>query len=88
MGPQDAIDVTREAIVMMLTVSAPVLLCGLAVGLLVGIVQAMTQVQESTLSLVPKIVAMLVALGLSLPWLIDRMVHFSRDLITNIPQHL
>ena len=88
MAPQDAIDVAREAIVMMLTVSAPVLVCGLVVGLLIGILQAMTQVQESTLSFVPKIVAMLVVLGLSLPWLIDQMVHFSRELITNIPRHL
>lgn len=88
MAPQDAIDVAREAIVMMLTVSAPVLVCGLAIGLLIGILQAMTQVQESTLSFVPKIVAMLVVLGLSLPWLIDQMVHFSHDLITNIPRHL
>ncbi|MCE9556324.1 MAG: flagellar biosynthesis protein FliQ [Planctomycetes bacterium] len=88
MAPQDAIDVAREAIVMMLTVSAPVLVCGLAVGLLIGILQAMTQVQESTLSFVPKIVAMLVVLGLSLPWLIDQMVYFSRELITNIPRHL
>lgn len=88
MAPQDAIDVAREAIVMMLTVSAPVLACGLAVGLLIGILQAMTQVQESTLSFVPKIVAMLVVLGLSLPWLIDQMVYFSRELILNIPRHL
>jgi len=88
MNPQDAVDVAREAIVMMLTVSAPVLVCGLIVGLLIGILQAMTQVQESTLSFVPKIVAMLVVLGLSLPWLLDQMVQFSRDLITNIPRHL
>jgi flagellar biosynthetic protein FliQ len=88
MSPQDAIDVAREAIMMMLTVSAPLLLCGLAVGLFIGILQAMTQVQESTLSLVPKLVAMLLALGLSLPWLIDQLVHFSRELITNIPRHL
>jgi len=88
MNPQDIVDLAREAIVMMLTISAPVLMCGLAVGLLVGILQAMTQVQESTLSLIPKLLAMLAVLGLSLPWLIDQMVHFSRDLITNIPRHL
>jgi len=88
MAPQDIIDLAREAIVMMLTISAPVLLCGLAVGLLVGILQAMTQVQEATLSLIPRLVAMLAVLGLLLPWLLDQMVHFSRDLILNIPRHL
>jgi flagellar biosynthetic protein FliQ len=85
---QDVVDLARDAIVMMLTISAPVLICGLVVGLLVGILQAMTQIQESTLSLIPKLLAMLAVLGLSLPWLIDQLVHFSRDLITNIPRHL
>lgn len=88
MLPQDAVDLTREAIVLMLTISAPVLVCGLIVGLVVGFLQAITQVQESTLSMVPKIVAMLAALALTLPWAIDQLVHFSRDLITNIPRHL
>ena len=88
MSPEDAIDLAREAIMLMLLVSAPVLLAGLAVGLLIGLFQALTQIQEQTVSFVPKIVAMVLVLSLSLPWLINQMVQYSHDLITNIPRHL
>ena len=85
MGPQDAIDLGREAILIALMVGAPVLLVGTAVGLLIGLIQALTQVQDQTVSFVPKIIAMIAALGVCLPWLIRQMVEYSHDLITNIP---
>jgi basic amino acid/polyamine antiporter, APA family len=59
MDPQTAIDLVREAIVMTLIVSAPVLVVGMGVGLIVGLLQAVTQIQEQTLSFVPKLVAAL-----------------------------
>ena len=55
------------------------------IGLLVGLIQALTQIQEQTVAFVPKLIAMVVALGLSLPWVLTRLVEYSRELISNIP---
>jgi len=70
---------------MTLLVAAPVLLAGITVGLLVGLFQALTQIQEQSIAFVPKIVAMMLVLSFTLPWLITQMVRFSSDLITGIP---
>ncbi len=85
MGPQDAIDLGREAIWTALLVGAPVLLAGMAVGLIVGLLQALTQIQEQTIAFVPKIVAMVLVLSFTLPWLIARMLEYSGELIGGIP---
>ena len=69
-----------------LLVSAPILLVGIGVGLLIGLLQALTQIQDQTLSFVPKILAMLTAFAIGLPWLIQRMVEYSGTLISNIPR--
>jgi flagellar biosynthetic protein FliQ len=63
-------------------------LAGLVVGLVVGLLQAVTQVQEQTVAFVPKLVAMVLVLSMTLPWLINHMVQYSHDLIANIPQTL
>ena len=60
----------------------------MVVGLAVGLLQAMTQVQEQTVSFLPKLVAMIIVLSLSLPWLVNEMVRYSHDLIVNIPNTL
>ena len=86
MEPQQAIDLGREAMSMALLVSAPVLLVGIGVGLLIGLLQALTQIQDQALSFVPKILAMLTAFAIGLPWLIQRMVEYSGTLISNIPR--
>ena len=86
MEPQQAIDLGREAMSMALLVSAPVLLVGIATRLLIGLLQALTQIQDQTLSFVPKILAMLTAFAIGLPWLIQRMVEYSGTLISNIPR--
>lgn len=88
MNPQDAIDLSREALNIALVIGAPVLLAGMAVGLIVGLLQAVTQVQEQTISFVPKLVAMVLVLSLMLPWLVHQMVQYSHDLIVNIPNTL
>ena len=88
MNPQDAIDLGREAVNMALVIGAPVLLAGMAVGLVVGLLQAVTQIQEQTVSFVPKLVAMVLVLSLMLPWLVHQMVQYSHDLIVNIPNTL
>ncbi len=85
MSPQDAIDLGREAIVITLLMASPVLLSGMFVGLAVGLLQALTQIQEQTVSFVPKIVAMILALSFTLPWLVTRMLQYSTDLIEQIP---
>jgi flagellar biosynthetic protein FliQ len=88
MNPQDAIDLGREAVNIALVIGAPVLVTGMIVGLVVGLLQAVTQIQEQTVSFLPKLVAMVLVLSLTLPWLIQQMVQYSHDLITNIPNTL
>lgn len=85
MDPQQAIDLGREAIWTALLIGSPVLLSGMVVGLLIGLFQALTQIQEQTVAFVPKIVAMVLALSIALPWLIARMLQYSTELIEGIP---
>jgi flagellar biosynthetic protein FliQ len=88
MDPQTAVDLTRQAIMTTLLICAPVLVAGLIVGLLVGLLQAATQVQEQTLSFVPKLVAMLVVTSIGMPWLVSRLVTYFHDLVQGIPSSL
>jgi flagellar biosynthesis protein FliQ len=88
MDPQDAIDLAREAVMITLWISAPVLIVGMAVGLLVGLIQALTQIQEQTVAFVPKLFAMILVLSLMLPWLISQMVDYTHELFENIPKSL
>ncbi len=88
MSPQDAVDLGRQAALAALMLGGPVLASGLVVGLVVGLLQAITQVQEPTVSFVPKLVAMVLVLSFLLPWLINQMVQYSHDLIVNIPNTL
>lgn len=85
MDASQAIEIGREAIMTGLIIVAPILLIGILVALGVGLLQAVTQVQDQTISFVPKIIAMVAALAFCLPWLIERLVEYSRLLITNIP---
>jgi flagellar biosynthesis protein FliQ len=88
MDAQSAVDLGREALSLSLIIGAPVLLAGVLVGLVIGLIQALTQIQDQTISFVPKIVAMALVTAACLPWLIQRMVTYSEDLITRIPQSL
>lgn len=88
MDPQVAVDLSREAIIVATLIVAPALLAGMVVGLVVGLLQALTQVQEQTVAFVPKMLAMALALGLSMPWVLTRLVEYARELITNIPNTL
>ncbi len=80
-----AIDLGREALWMVLVLSAPVMACGLVVGLVVALFQAVTQLQEQTLQFVPKIVAMAVAAVFFVPWIAARLVEFTRLLLGEPP---
>jgi flagellar biosynthesis protein FliQ len=88
MTPNEAIDLVRDAILMSLIVAAPLLLIGMVVGLGIGLIQALTQIQDQTVSTVPKLVAMTLAIIICLPWLTDRMLEYSRNLYREIPPHM
>lgn len=80
--------IAGETMKVTLLISAPVLLVGLVVGLVISIFQAVTQIQEMTLTFVPKIIAVMVVLLLAAPWMIDQLVTFTQNLFANIPQYV
>jgi flagellar biosynthesis protein FliQ len=85
MNPETVVTVGRHALEMTLMLAAPLLLTALAVGLLVGIFQAATQINEMTLSFIPKLLAMAAVLALTGPWMIRQLVEYTRNLIESIP---
>jgi flagellar biosynthetic protein FliQ len=85
MTPEYVINLGSEAIKLTLMVSLPLLGVGLVVGLLVAVLQATTQVQEMTLSFVPKIVAVLLTMLATSPWIIQKIANFTSNLIQSIP---
>lgn len=86
MNPQDAIDLTRHALCTALLLCSPVLAVGLVVGLVVGVLQALTQIQDQTLAFVPKLLAIVGTVAVCLPWLVDQMLTYSEELLTQIPK--
>ena len=88
MNPHDSIDLARNAIHFSLLIASPILAVALLVGLIVGILQSLTQVQDQTISAVPKILAIMLVVSLCLPWLVEMMVDYSQALYENIPQTL
>ena len=84
MSPEFVIDLGRNAVKTVLLISAPMLLSGLIVGLLVSIFQAATQINEQTMTFIPKIVAVLVALILFAPWIIRIMLAFTQNIFQGI----
>ncbi len=85
MSHQLVIDLSRDAILTALMVSAPLLLIAMGVGLVVSIIQSVTQIQEQTLSFVPKLVLVGGAFIVGLPWLIQILMKFTTQIIRGIP---
>lgn len=81
-----AIQVGREALLMVMIVAAPMLGLGLLVGLLVSIFQATTQIQEQTLAFIPKIIAVFVAILIFGPWILSLLVDYTRAIFLSLPQ--
>jgi flagellar biosynthetic protein FliQ len=77
MDLDSATELIRQTLLLALIVSAPMLLIGLAVGVLVSLLQAVTQIQEQTLSFVPKITAMVASAILLMPWIGNRLMEYS-----------
>ncbi len=88
MNQEMVITLAQEATKTLLLVSAPMLGVALVVGLAITIFQALTQIQEMTLTFVPKIVAVFVTILLISSWILGKMTDFARDIITNIPFYL
>ena len=86
MTPEAVLAFGRVAMETLISVSAPVLLVALAVGLAVSLLQAVTQINESTLSFLPKLLAVLAALAVAGPWMVSVLVDWIRNVITSIPQ--
>ena len=78
----DALDMGRNAFMMALMTAAPILLIGLLVGLVISLFQAVTQLQEQTLTFVPKIAAMIIAAMFFIPWIATRMLDYTQSLFT------
>jgi flagellar biosynthetic protein FliQ len=83
MDSQAAIDLCRNALLSALVIGAPMLLVGMAAGLVIGLIQALTQIQDQTVSFVPKLLAMAAVMIACLPWLMMRLVEFTREVFTN-----
>ncbi len=88
MSPESVVTLANEAVKMALLLSAPLLGVGLAVGLTIAILQATTQVQEMTLTFVPKIVAVLLTLIAVAPWMLSKLTIFTSRIITSIPEFI
>lgn len=85
MTPESVITIGQQAVEMTILVSAPLLLAALAVGLLVSIFQAATQINEMTLSFIPKLLVMFVVLVVAGPWMLNLLMDYTRRLFTSIP---
>lgn len=77
MDLEQAIDIVRETLMLMLLLSMPILAAALVIGLVVSLLQAVTQVQEQTLSFVPKIIGMGLAAIFVLPWITNEIMDFA-----------
>ena len=85
MTPTTVIDLGRQALELTLLVSAPLFIAALVTGLLISIFQAATQINEQTLSFVPKLIATFITLVLAGPWMITMMTDYIRRLFESIP---
>lgn len=88
MTPEFVVGFARQAIELTLMISLPLLGVGLGVGLIVSIFQAATQIQEATLSFIPKIVSMFLALLITFPWIMEKMTTYTRDIFLNLPNYI
>ena len=88
MTPEFVIGFVRQAIELTLSIALPMLLVGLGVGVFVSVIQAATQIQEMTLTFIPKLVAIFTALLISFPWIMDKLNTFPINLFLNLPDYV
>lgn len=85
MTPESVMTFGRQAMEVTLMVAAPLLLVALGIGLIVSIFQAATQINEQTLSFIPKLLGIIVTLVVAGPWMLTIMLDYMRQIFTNIP---
>ena len=85
MGPETVLDIGRQALWLAVLLAGPMLGAALAVGLFIGVIQAATQIQEMTLSFIPKLLALVIVLLIVGPWMLRIIVTFSERLFMDIP---
>ena len=85
MTPEVVMELGQQTLMMVALLAGPLLIAALAVGLLIGIFQAATQIQEMTLSFIPKLAALAIALVIGGPWMLRPIVEFTTELFIQIP---
>ncbi len=85
MTPDTAIELSKSALWVTVMLAAPILLSALIIGVMIGVFQAATQINEQTLSFVPKLAAMAATIFIAAPWMLSVIIDFTRDLIMGIP---
>jgi flagellar biosynthesis protein FliQ len=88
MTPEFVVELAQKAIKVTLIVSLPILGIGLVVGVLISLLQAATQIQEMTLTFVPKIISIFIGLLLLLPWIMHQLTGFTLEILTNFPNYI
>jgi len=83
--PETVMDLAHRMLLVTTMIAAPLLLISLIAGLLIGMLQAATQINESTLSFIPKLLLLVVTLFATGPWILRVLIDFTRDLYTSIP---
>lgn len=84
MNEVEVLDIARDAMMVMLLVSAPMLMVGLVVGLTISIFQTLTHIQEMTLTFIPKILAVFGAMVIFLPWMLRELTEFTQRIMDKI----
>jgi flagellar biosynthesis protein FliQ len=88
MTPEFVVEFAKQAITLTISLSMPMLGLGLIAGLIVSVFQAVTQVQEMTLTFVPKILAVFLGLLFAAPWMLDQITTFTVNVLENIPMYI
>ncbi len=86
--PEFVIAFAQKAIILTISLSMPMLGLGLIAGLTISVFQAVTQIQEMTLTFVPKIIAVFLGLLFAAPWMLEKLISFTSNIIENIPMYI
>ena len=86
MTPETIMEIGQHALYVAMLVAAPLLLTALVVGLLIGVIQAATQINEMTLSFIPKLIGMALMVLIAGPWMLRLLVHYTTQLIQGLPE--
>ena len=85
MTPDTIIDISQQALYVIVMLAAPMLVSALAIGLLIGMFQAATQINEMTLSFIPKLLVLVLSIAIAGSWMLDTLLSFTRRLYLEIP---